>query len=182
MVKINYNYDKKEFTKLFRKWYRRTLKGNCIRIYFLLLFLVLGYITYRAGNKLLYTSEGRTEKSILIIMSIPYLIVFLLFLLFLFYNNIIAYRCWKRTSFMKEILGTYIESISFYNTYVVFEETVLHAKIKKSFDYSDIQKVMFYKNGMIFFFEKTPLFIYKRDFSTQKEYDSICKWIKEKST
>ena len=83
---------------------------------------------------------------------------------------------------MKEILGTYIESISFYNTYVVFEETVLHAKIKKSFDYSDIQKVMFYKNGMIFFFEKTPLFIYKRDFSTQKEYDSICKWIKEKST
>lgn len=64
MVKINYNYDKKEFTQLFRKWYKRTLKGNCIRIYFLLLFLILGYITYKAGNELLYTSQGKIQKSI----------------------------------------------------------------------------------------------------------------------
>lgn len=180
MVKINYNYDKKEFTQLFRKWHRRTLKGNCIRIYFLLLFLILGYITSKAGDKLLYTSEGGTQKSILIIMSIPYSIVLLLFLLFLFYDYIIACRCWKRTNFMRETLGTYIESISFYDTYVVFEETVLYEKIKKNFNYSDIQKVVFYKSGMIFFFEKTPLFICKKNFSIQEEYDTICKWIKEK--
>ena len=181
MVKINYNYNKKEFTQLFRRWYRRTLKGNCIRIYFLLLFLILGYITHKAGSKLLYTSEGKTQKSILIIMSIPYSIVFLLFLLFLFYNYIIAYGCWKRTNFMKEILGTYIESISFYDTYVVFEETVLHEKIQKNFDYSDIQKVTICKNGIIFFLEKAPLFICQKSFSVPKEYDTVCKWMKDRT-
>ena len=181
MVKINYNYDKKEFTQLFRKWYKRTLKGNCIRIYFLLLFLILGYVTYKAGNELLYTSQGKIQKSILIVMSIPYLIVFLLFLLFLFYNYIVAYRCWKRTNFMKEILGTYIESISFYDTYVVFEETVLHEKIQKNFNYSDIQKITICKNGIIFFLEKAPLFICQKSFSVQEEYDIVCKWIKDRT-
>lgn len=82
---------------------------------------------------------------------------------------------------MKEILGTYIESISFYDTYVVFEETVLHEKIQKNFNYSDIQKITICKNGIIFFLEKAPLFICQKSFSVQEEYDIVCKWIKDRT-
>lgn len=183
MIKIAYNYNKKDFIKSFRSWFIRT--PICILFESLYLYYTLNTVSSSA-NRICSLNTGSVFN--LLYLYYPGLcikdVVHACFLLltgasaFLFLIPLLSWYVWNM---FRKIENTYlsIKAVTFYETYMEIEYNIENTCVSEKISYTELSQVKIQKPGLILRKKPFFLFVYKNLFATVTDYKTVCNWIQE---
>lgn len=179
MVKLLYNYNKKDFMRLYIDRSYRSLDDNFSRMVLLFLSVIFSIESLIMYELLIYDGNEKISYHDIyqVFAQAVFILVMLLFAIFFLAYQRAAY-CWARRQLLRE-KACYIRTMSFDIDCLIVDCVVLNKRIIKKIFYQDLSAAKIYKNGLFLSIKGSlPLYVCKSLFDTEEEYETVCKWIK----
>ena len=179
MVRILYEYNKKDFMRLYKNRSYRSIDDNCSRILILFLTIFSGFIFLVLDKIAIYTSNGKLGYNDIynLLMQVILILLMIISVIYLL-AYIRATICWEKRQMIRE-KACCIRAISFDTDCMIVDCVVLNKRLIKKISYQELSVARIYKNGLFLSIKgNPPLYVCKPLFATEEEYELVCEWIK----